>query len=289
MLSLSSTARLLDTFATFQVCPTSDFASSAPSNSPVDRGDPRFTLRCLRADLDIDIPTIPRTLDDIEHDLLEEAQLISCGHAPTSRVSAIDDQVLLKLKPSGRWRGAGWSEGSLLTSQMWVVAGGWREDGSPDDFYSDLKRSCQAERRRRNGEKRDLEPGKTCFSQHLNPAEEDFDRLKVDRATQKVRDSERDIPDLVARARRDVGTVFTVTALGAEVEALVLRNGLDELYLAIRVTGSAPTDAHFAILSLACPGLLADDWEPLTLAPHRGRRPNEVIWLTLLEVPKLGL
>ena len=99
--------------------------------------------------------------------------------------------------------------------------------------------------------------------------------------------------ELVDRARHHPGTVIGGNVLGSDLEAVVIRNEFDEVYLAIRVVGGGPRSAHAVILSLAVPGLDADDWTPVDpreLPEQLGDTGHgQIIWFTLLEVPGLGM
>jgi hypothetical protein len=47
--------------------------------------------------------------------------------------------VLFKVKAQ-RWRGAIWVDAGI----PWLVAAGWREEGSPDDFYASVSHALGA-------------------------------------------------------------------------------------------------------------------------------------------------
>jgi hypothetical protein len=95
-------------------------------------GQVRPTLRCLREDLALPVPRVDTPLDEIAHPLLgEAAERFADDQTPQERISAIDDQVLFKVKIQ-RWRGAVWVDAGL----RWLVAAGQREEGSPEDFYT---------------------------------------------------------------------------------------------------------------------------------------------------------
>ena len=92
----------------------------------------RPTLRCLVDDLKLPIPPADEPLDEIDHSLLGKAsEQFADSDTPHERIRAVDDQVLFKVKVQ-RWRGAVWTEETL----PWLVAAGWRESGSADDFYA---------------------------------------------------------------------------------------------------------------------------------------------------------
>ena len=247
---------------------------------------PRFTLCCLN-DLGLGVPKLPDRIDDIDHPLLRAAQQMwTSANRPTERIASIDDVVLLKCKPNVPWRAAVWEDRDEH-NLPWLVTAGPRQEGSRDDFYRTLARTCQTRRKRLNEAGRELDPGKKTYSKHLLPTADDRLRLAAERAHQAVADARRSVAVIVEQARRNPGSVVAGNALGADLEVLVVRNDLDELYLLINVVASAPREAHQVILSLAVPGLEAGDWQPVEYAPHRSPRRGEVAWYTLLEVPRL--
>jgi hypothetical protein len=93
----------------------------------------RPTIRCLRDDLGIGLPTVDVDLGSIEHPLMDEA----CRVAPAAprgqkRILAIDHPLIYRLR-HGRWRGATWLEQDA--ARFWLLAGSQRESGSRDDAY----------------------------------------------------------------------------------------------------------------------------------------------------------
>jgi hypothetical protein len=92
----------------------------------------RPTLRCLRGDLALAVPRADTPLEEISHPLLAKAtERFADDQTPHERIAAIDDEVLFKVKAQ-RWRGAIWVDAGI----PWLVAAGWREEGSPEDFYA---------------------------------------------------------------------------------------------------------------------------------------------------------
>ena len=89
----------------------------------------RPTLRCLREDLALAVPRADTPLEEISHPLLAKAtERFADDQTPHERIAAIDDEVLFKVKAQ-RWQGAIWVDAGI----PWLVAAGWREEGSPDD------------------------------------------------------------------------------------------------------------------------------------------------------------
>jgi hypothetical protein len=109
----------------------------------------RPTLRCLREDLALPVPSVDIPLDEITHPLLAKAtERFADAETPRERISAIDDRVLFKVKVQ-RWRGAVWVDAGL----PWLVAAGQREEGSPEDFYAALAARGSAARALYNAER----------------------------------------------------------------------------------------------------------------------------------------
>lgn len=92
----------------------------------------RPTLRALRDDLGLPLPSARTPLDELDHPLLVKArELFGDDEAGRERIRAVDDEVLFKVKVQ-RWRGAVWAETDL--DLPWLIAAGQREDGSSEDF-----------------------------------------------------------------------------------------------------------------------------------------------------------
>jgi hypothetical protein len=97
----------------------------------------RPTLRTLRDDLKVPLPSARTPLDELDHPLLVKArELFGDDEAGHERISAIDDEILFKVKVQ-RWRGAVWTDTDL--DLPWLIAAGQREDGSLEGVKS---RSC---------------------------------------------------------------------------------------------------------------------------------------------------
>ena len=93
----------------------------------------RPTIRCLRDDLGIGLPTVDVALGSIEHPLMDEARRVAPA-APRSqkRILAIDRPLVYRLRHS-RWRGATWLDDAA--ARFWLLAGAQREAGSHADAY----------------------------------------------------------------------------------------------------------------------------------------------------------
>ncbi|MEU4176032.1 MULTISPECIES: hypothetical protein [Streptomyces] len=240
----------------------------------------------MQEDLGLDLPPPETPLHELDHPLVARAQQ-QADVAPTEKIASIDDVVLLKCKPGGsRWRGAVWEDQNLGFG--WLVAAGQRTAGARDDFYRQLCDRCTRKRTDLNRAGQDLEPGKRTYSKHLLPRDADQLRLETERAYRLLQDARESVPQLVKEARGSAGSPVRGEAFGTAVEAVVYTavGSFDELYLGLRVVGSAPADVHPLILKLAVPEALADDWEPIE-APHRPGESGEIFYYTLLEVPRL--
>jgi hypothetical protein len=93
----------------------------------------RPTIRCLRDDLGIDLPTVDVDLGLTEHPLMDEARRVAPA-APRGqkRILAIDRPLVYRLR-HGRWRGATWLEDEA--ARFWLLAGAQRAAGSHSDAY----------------------------------------------------------------------------------------------------------------------------------------------------------
>jgi hypothetical protein len=93
----------------------------------------RLTIRCLRDDLGLELPTVDVDLGTLDHPLMDEARRVAPA-APQGqkRILAIDHPLVYRLR-HGRWRGATWLEEDA--ARVWLLAGARREAGSRDDAY----------------------------------------------------------------------------------------------------------------------------------------------------------
>jgi hypothetical protein len=93
----------------------------------------RPTIRCLRDDLGLELPTVDVDLGTLDHPLLDEARrLAPAAPQGQKRILAIDHPLVYRLR-HGRWRGATWLEEDA--SRFWLLAGAQRVAGSRDDAY----------------------------------------------------------------------------------------------------------------------------------------------------------
>jgi hypothetical protein len=121
-------------------------------------------------------------LDEIVHPLLAKtAERFADDQTPQERISAIDDEVLFKVKVQ-RWRGAVWIDEDLAR----LIAAGKREEGSPEDFYAALAARGNAARARYNAEHSPPLSSAT-YSGYLLPGHEDDLRWRAEAAARAER------------------------------------------------------------------------------------------------------
>lgn len=149
----------------------------------------RPTLRALREDLKLPLPSAREPLDELDHPILAKArEHFADDEAGHERIRSVDDEVLFKVKVQ-RWRGAVWTDEDL----PWLIAAGQREDGSPDDFYSALETTARAARARYNADSRQPLSTRTYVG-HLLPDQNDRDAT-----------NSKQVPDLSAISLRLFG------------------------------------------------------------------------------------
>lgn len=236
----------------------------------------RPTLRTLREDLKLPLPSARKPLDELVHPLLAKARE-HFGDDETSheRIRAIDDEILFKVKVQ-RWRGAVWTD----TDLPWVIAAGQREDGSPDDFYSALETNANAARARYNADNRQPLAGKTYVG-HLLPDQDDRDRYQLEAGTRLVRRLASAIRELTRGSLHD-GHEHAVDLATFRLGILVRADDGHETYAAVRITGSVPDDLTAVVLRHV-PGCEPADWYPEYALPSRSLLPAEQAWSTLMD------
>jgi hypothetical protein len=196
-------------------------------------------------------------LDEINHPLIAKTNEQFAGPATSrTRIAAVDDNVLFKVKVN-RHRGAVWVQAD--PQLPWLVAGGWRESGSDDDFYEALAAGAQKARVRYNSSHKPALTTKT-YTMPLLPDADDHDRYEAETSIRQMRALRPIVNKLVRESLCD-GHEHAVTletfALGIQVRA---EHG-HETYVAIRITGSVPNNIAFTILDLV-PGCVFENWMP---------------------------
>lgn len=236
----------------------------------------RPTLRCLQDDLRLPVPPVTVALDETDHPILAKvAEQFADVENKHERIRAIDDQVLFKVKVQ-RWRGAVWVDADL----PWLVAAGRREDGSGDDFYARLEADGRAARAQHNAEH--AEALKTAtFTAHLLPTREDHIRYRAEAGVRLVRRLRRTLLDLTRATLRDGRehvVDFDTFTVGLQVRA----DDGHETYLAVRITGSVPSNLATIILRNV-PGCEVDGWYPEYALPERDLLPAEQAWSNIMD------
>ncbi len=233
-------------------------------------------MRCLREDLALAVPGVGTPLEEVGHPLLARAsERLADDQAPQERISAIDDQVLFKVKVQ-RWRRAMRTGGDVA----WLVAAGQREEGSADDFYAALATRGKAARARCNAEHPAPLTSTTC-SGCLMPGHEDDLRWWAEAAAPTERRLRRTVRELVRQSLLD-GHEHTVMLDGAALSVQVLADQGHETYVAIRIIGSVPRQLVAAILSLI-PGCEPGAWMSDYAMPERAVAPAEQIWSNIMD------
>lgn len=241
----------------------------------------RPTLRCLRDDLNVPIPSARLPLEAVNHPLLAKAgEQFADPDTPHERIRTIDDIVLLKVKV-GRWRGAVYRDGAAEAEvPAWLVAAGTREDGSPDDFYAALYAQGKSARQRRNAE-HDRPVASDTYSAYLLPGEDDHTRYLLESATRFAVRVDTAVRALVRGSLRD-GHEHAVDMAGFRLGIIVRADDGHETYAAIRITGSVPLNVTAMILDRV-PGCDPAAWFPEHALPERDILPAEQVWSNLMD------
>ena len=241
---------------------------------------PRPTLRCLRDDLNLPLPTARTPLDEIDHPLIKKAaEQFARRETPHERITSIDDVVLFKVK-TGRWRGAVYCEEPTTEVQDWLIAAGTREEGSPDDFYAALHAQARAARHRYNAEHDKPLTGDT-YTEHLLPGQDDHDRYLLEAGTRLARRLNTALRQLLSGSLRD-GHEHAADFPSFRLGVIVRAEEGNETYVAVRITGSVPAGLTATILSRV-PGCDADAWFPEYTLPERELLPAEQAWSNIMD------
>ncbi|PXX69220.1 hypothetical protein DFR70_102908 [Nocardia tenerifensis] len=238
------------------------------------------TLRCLRDDLRLPVPSAALPLDQVEHPLLAKAsEQFADPDTPHERIRAIDDVILFKVKVR-RWRGAVHCDAAEADVPVWLVSAGIREDGSADDFYAALEQQCRTARQRYNAS-HDRPLTTDTHSQHLLPDTDDHERYRVEFATRFALRLNKAIVDLVLGSLRD-GHEHALDMAGFRLGVQVRADDGHETYVAIRITGSVPPNITAVILHRV-PGGAPEAWFPESSLPERELMPAEQVWSNLMD------
>jgi hypothetical protein len=223
----------------------------------------RVTLRCLRDDLQVDLPPVEVDLGRLDHPLIAEARrLAPAAPRGQKRILSIGQPLVYRLR-HGRWRGATWLESDA--ARFWLCAGALREEGSGDDAYELFAALHRAGR--------------------LLPDADDRLRDALERNARIIDDATHSIPkglnEALARRGRDLAVRF-----GGDVDVrLHVTSGGDEIWVAIATQAA---DGRFVddrlrdvLFRLVLDAARAELWEPRADWPS-----GELAWF---EVARLGL
>lgn len=223
----------------------------------------RLTLRCVREDLGLEVPSVEADLGSLDHPLVAEARRIAPS-APRGqkRILAFDRPLAYRLRHA-RWRGATWLETDA--GRFWLCAGAQREEGSGDDAYEHFVALHDAGR--------------------LLPDDDDRLRDALERNARIIDSAAAAIPDTLAKAIAKPGRDVTV-GFGHLVDARLHATAAgDEIWVAIATQAA---DGRFVderlgdvLFRLFFDAAEAELWEPRADWPL-----GELAWF---DVARLGL
>ncbi|WP_205629520.1 hypothetical protein [Jiangella muralis] len=135
----------------------------------------RPTKRCL-GDLDVDLPDLGASLSEVDEPVIVSAQAVPEQREAggVERVVSLTDRVWFKVKTADRRAVVTELRGDELPEWIprsrgawWIGTAGRRQNDSPQrDFYAVLQRECMT--------------GKTVSTDHLLPADWDWNRLSAE-------------------------------------------------------------------------------------------------------------
>jgi len=243
--------------------------------------DFRPTMRCIRDDLHVAIPSINKPLDDLDHVLVRKGRAAFVGGHAGERIRSIDDEVVFKVKVA-RWRGAAWPDryDNLSPSRVWLIDAGMREEGSQDDFYEVFATSARKQRAAYNAANPRPLPTDTYISAKYLPIRDDFDRLQAEAAV-RVSGRIRAEVRAITRASLADGREHSTNIAGASIGIQVRADDGHETYISVRITGSFRPETVSIVLH-AVPGCDAS-WGPESAMPDRPLRANEQVWSNIMD------
>ncbi len=118
-------------------------------------------------------------------------------------------------------------------------------------------------------------------TRHLLPGPDDHDRYLLEAGTRLALRLDTVIRDLVRGSLRD-GHEHAADFPGFRLGVFVRADDGHETYVAIRITGSIPTNLTAMILARV-PGCAADGWFPEYALPERHLLPAEQAWSNLMD------
>ena len=235
----------------------------------------RPAKRCV-GDLAAELPDLGVRLEELDDPVIVSAQIVpeQRDAGGVERVVALTDRVWFKVKTSDRRAVVTEVRGTDLPDWVrpsrgawWIGAAGRRQaDSAQRDFYATLQRECTT--------------GKTVSSDHLLPAEWDWNRLAAEQAVAWRREMKSMVIRLVAMSLKS-GQLAVAEFRSHRIKALVRAENGHEAYLAIIAEG-VPDPQMFALLLDCVPGVASEDWQPEP-SPLAEMNPGsgEIIWSTL--------
>ena len=223
----------------------------------------RVTLRCVREDLGVALPSVERDLGALDHPLIVEARRVAPS-APRGqkRILSIDSPLVYRIR-HGRWRGATWLETD--EARLWLCAGALREEGPGEDAYQLFAALHKSGR--------------------LLPNDDDHLRDTLERNARIIDDAAASIPRALAAAFAGRGRDVT-TRIGDLIDARLHATAAgDEIWVAIATQAA---DGRFVdkrlrdvVFRLVFDAAEAELWEPRADWPS-----GDLAWF---EVARLGL
>lgn len=222
------------------------------------------------------MPPVDFPLDEIDHPLLAKTnEQFSDPGMSHERIRAIDDHIFFKVKIQ-RWRGAVWTD----QPQVWLVAAGQRESGSPDDFYAALAADTVAARKSYNAAHGGVLTT-DALSAHLLPNVDDAERYELEAGARFLRLLTTTVHALLRASLRDGrehAAELPTFRLGIQVRA----DHGHETYVAVRVSGSVPANLIMLVFD-NIPGCDNRGWFPEDALPDRSLHPGEYVWSNIMD------
>jgi hypothetical protein len=223
----------------------------------------RVTLRCLRDDLQLELPPVEVDLGGLDHVLIDEARrLAATAPRGQKRILSIEHPLVYRVR-HGRWRGATWLEADA--ARFWLCAGAQREEGSGEDAYEHFAALHRAQR--------------------LLPDADDRLRDALERNARIIDAASDSIDSALAEAFDRRGHDIAISFAGLVDARLHVAASGEEVWVAI---ATQATDGRFVderlrdvLFGLVLTAAEAELWEPRADWPS-----GELAWF---EVARLGL
>ena len=157
-----------------------------------------------------------------------------------------------------------------------MVAAGWREEGSQDDFYEALGHAARSARARYNTEHTPSLITDTDVTQWL-PSDADQDRFAVEGAVRLIRELDTTVRRLIRASLlhgHDTPPRWPRPHLASSCERIPITRPTSPCG-----SMAVPKNMLIVILDLV-PGCDRHGWFPELAMPHRALAPGEQLWLT---------